>query len=85
MPSSDIHHCDPKLVSQVRDSYTRCQKDEKFFDTFYKNLLGKSEQIEQKFEHTDWIRQHNLIKLAIKSAILYAENPDMKLTQKKYH
>lgn len=82
MSNIDKHHLDPKIIKQVKDSYIRCQENEKFFDLFYKTLLGKSEEIAAKFEHTDWVRQHNLIKLGIKSAILYAEQPDYAFAQK---
>ena len=76
MPDTNKPNCDPKFIKQVRESYIRCQENPKFFDIFYRTLLGKSKEIEKKFEHTDWVRQHSLIKLAIKSAILYAEQPD---------
>ena len=49
MTNSDKSHCDPRLIQQVRDSYTRSQNNANFFDIFYKNLLGKSEEIKAKF------------------------------------
>lgn len=79
MPNS--RNC-PDFINKVKESYGRCQNNKEFFDIFYSILLGKSEEIKLKFQHTDWIRQHHLIKLGIKSAILYAENPDLALTQK---
>ncbi len=73
------------IINQVRESYERCQKDDKFFDIFYRILLSKSNDIKDRFTNTDWIRQHNLIKLAIKSAILYAEQPEYSFAYKNIH
>ncbi len=66
------------MATEVRDtfdSYTRCCTKEEFFTIFYEDFLKKSPEIAPMFAHTDWRQQRKLIKVALKSMILYARDP----------
>ncbi len=49
----------------VQASYDRCSADDTFFDTFYNIFLAKSLEIAQKFAHTDFRKQKQLIKASL--------------------
>jgi len=50
---------------------------DEFFEIFYNDLLKQSSEIEDLFKNTDWYKQKSLIKSAIKSAIMFAGNPEL--------
>lgn len=64
----------PESLEIVRLSYNRCCDEDKFFESFYENFLSHSEEIKSLFRNTDWTHQILLIKKALHSAILFAEN-----------
>ncbi len=68
-------------IQQVSDSYSRCCKDEAFFEDFYRSFLSQSDEISAMFEQTDWYRQRYLLKSALKSAILFAKEPSVHLVK----
>ncbi len=49
----------------IQQSYNRCLKDDRFFDTFYDIFLNKSDKIPKKFANTDFKRQKLLLKASI--------------------
>lgn len=72
----------PESVKIVRLSYTRCCDEEKFFKSFYDNFLSQSEDIKYLFQKTDWSHQIRLIKKALHSAILFAENNNISIARR---
>lgn len=67
----------PEQIQRVIASYTRTCLNDTFFVAFYDHFLAQSDEIAIMFRHTDWSRQLHLIKQAVRSAILYAKEPDM--------
>lgn len=70
-----------KQVQLVSDSYARCCGDEAFYKDFYQLFLSQSDEISAMFKDTDWHRQLHLLKSALKSAILFAKEPDVQLVR----
>lgn len=52
-------------LHRVRASYARCCESSTFFDDFYRIFLDKSPEIRNKFFHTDFERQNQIIKQSI--------------------
>ena len=55
----------PNTNHAVQASYDRCSTADTFFDTFYDIFLAKSSEIAQKFTHTDFRKQKQLIKASL--------------------
>lgn len=72
----------PEAVKIVRLSYNRCCDEEKFFETFYGSFLSQSEDIRHLFRKTDWPHQMRLIKKALHSAIIFAENNKVSIAKR---
>lgn len=71
-----------KQVSLVRQSYMRCRSNTDFFTIFYGLFLKRDEAIAAMFKNTDWHKQKHLIQHAIKSAVLFAEEPYIPIIRK---
>ena len=63
-------------IENVQNSYVRCCQDKEFIKKFYRRFLKQSNEIWVMFEYTNWNRQRELLKTALKSVILYAANPE---------
>ncbi len=72
---------DKEIVTMVRHSYKRCCARGDFFDRFYDRFLAQSSDIAEMFADTNWHKQKHLIEHGIRSAILYAEEPDMPIVR----
>lgn len=46
-------------------SYERCQSKPGFLERFYEILLGSSEEVRAKFQHTDFARQTMILKASL--------------------
>jgi hemoglobin-like flavoprotein len=57
-------------LDAVTASYHRCRASEGFIDTFYKHLLAKSDEVEQKFKSTDFARQKLLLRESLLAMLL---------------
>lgn len=70
-----------KQVHQVSESYLRFGNSAAFYKDFYQLLLSQSDEIAAMFRDTEWDRQRHLLKSALKSAILFAKEPDVQLVR----
>lgn len=57
----------------VQESYVRCRSSPGFFDDFYRDFLGSSEEVRAKFVHTNFEKQNKLLRESIVFMILFAE------------
>ena len=46
-------------------SYERCQSKPGFLERFYEIFLGSSEEVAEKFKHTDFSRQREVLKASL--------------------
>ena len=57
-------------------SYHRCAEDGQFYTTFYAHLLASDPRIPPMFAHTEFERQHRLLKHALGLLVIYAKRPN---------
>ena len=55
------------------DSLERCAKSKKFIPAFYNRFLSASDDISDKFRHTDFERQNQMLLRSLRLAALAAE------------
>jgi hemoglobin-like flavoprotein len=55
------------------DSLERCTKSKKFIPTFYNRFISASDDISDKFRHTDFERQNRMLLRSLKLAALAAD------------
>ncbi|MCA9656250.1 MAG: globin [Myxococcales bacterium] len=70
-------HADPQpdrleRVARVRSSYSRCRVHEDFIPRFYRRLWQREPDVGRRFAHTDMERQHQVMREAINSLLMYA-------------
>jgi hemoglobin-like flavoprotein len=53
-----------KPIALFNDSLERCRQGRDFLDRFYELFLSSSEEVRQKFEHTDFARQKAALALS---------------------
>ena len=66
-------------VQLAEASYHRCAESAAFYATFYGHLLASDPRIPPMFAHTEFERQHRLLKHALGLLIIYAKraNPSL--------
>lgn len=69
-------------VSQAEASYHRCGESGAFYTTFYRHLLASDPRIPPMFVHTEFERQHRLLKHALGLLLIYAKRPNPTLLQR---
>lgn len=69
--------------TQIADaSYRRCADNPAFYQAFYEHLLACDPRIPQMFAHTDFDRQHRLLKHGLGLLIIYAKRPNPALIER---
>jgi hemoglobin-like flavoprotein len=66
----------PTRLQLAEDSYHRCAESGAFYTTFYAHLLASDPRIPPMFAHTEFERQHKLLKHALGLLIIYAKRPN---------
>jgi hypothetical protein len=61
-------------LDAVTASYQRCRASEGFIDTFYMLFLGKSQEVVEKFRHTDFTRQKLMLRESLLLMLLFNRN-----------
>ncbi len=57
-----------KAKDQFLQSLERCEEDESFIPSFYKRFLSTSDEIKDKFRHTDFEKQNKMLIRSLKLA-----------------
>jgi hemoglobin-like flavoprotein len=57
----------------VQESYMRCRQSPGFFDDFYRDFIGSSDEVKKKFAKTDLGHQEKLLSESMVYMILFAE------------
>ena len=65
---------DDTCVKDVQASYGRCLANGDVIQTFYNNFLMTSDQVTEKFKHTDFESQKKLLRHGINLMIMYADD-----------
>jgi len=69
--------------TQIADaSYRRCADNPAFYRAFYEHLLACDPSIPEMFAHTDFERQHRLLKHGLGLLIIYAKRPNPALIER---
>lgn len=69
--------------TQIADaSYRRCADNPAFYRAFYEHLLACDPGIPEMFAHTDFERQHRLLKHGLGLLIIYAKRPNPALIER---
>ena len=59
------------------NSLIRCQESAIFYQRFYKTFLSSSEEVRQKFEHTDMQKQESVLRVSLALIMLaYEDKPE---------
>jgi len=61
-----------RRFDRVERSYYRCCISDGFFDDFYRALLARSAEAREKFRNTDFERQNELLRTALRLLVRYA-------------
>ena len=64
-----------KLIMIFNDSFERVSKNPSFLDKFYENFLGSSEEIREKFKHTDMSTQKVMLLKSLSYAMVAVHQP----------
>ncbi len=56
---------DPTPRERFLASLARCSKSEDFLESFYNRFLASSEEVREKFKHTDFERQHRMLQRSL--------------------
>jgi hemoglobin-like flavoprotein len=56
------------------DSLERCTARPGFFDRFYERFLASSEEVREKFKHTDWRKQKRALRTSL--FMMMERNPE---------
>lgn len=77
-------YLDQQIVNKVSRSYGQCCTSAGFFDDFYTNFLGMSQDIASKFRHTDLARQKTLLRAGLGHLVMaYAKSPMSRMKMNK--
>ena len=57
-------------------SYQRCCETPQFFDAFYRNFFAACPDAAPRFAHTDFERQHKLLRHALGLLLLFPKQPE---------
>ncbi|HEV8268215.1 MAG TPA: globin domain-containing protein [Thermoanaerobaculia bacterium] len=60
-------------IALFNDSLERCTADPRFLPRFYDIFMASSEEVRQKFEKTDFKRQHRMLKASLFLLVVAAE------------
>jgi hemoglobin-like flavoprotein len=69
-------------IQIAESSFHRCGDDPAFYQALYENLLASDPRIPAKFAHTEFSRQHKLLKHALGLLIVYAKHPNPALLER---
>jgi len=69
-------------IAIAEASYHRCGDEPGFYEALYDNLLASDPRIPPKFAHTEFSRQHKLLKHALGLLIVYAKHPNPALLER---
>ena len=72
----------PTDVQIAESSFRRCGDSPAFYAALYENLLASDPRIPQMFAHTEFPRQHRLLKHALGLLIVYAKHPNPALLER---
>lgn len=64
------------ILQTARASYERCCAVPDFFSCFYRNLFAAAPEVQPLFEHTDFERQHLLLKHALGLLLAFPARPE---------
>ena len=71
---------DRATMAGAKASYDRCGAAEHFFEDFYRNFFVRCPQAKVMFAHTDFERQHNLLKHAFGLLLIFPNQPEREPT-----
>lgn len=54
------------------NSLTRCVSNPKFLERFYELFMNSSDEVREKFKHTDWQKQQRMLKASFHMLMLSA-------------
>lgn len=60
-------------IELFNDSLERCTRASGFLDRFYELFLASSEEVPQKFKHTDFRKQKRVLKISLYMMMLVTE------------
>ncbi len=60
-----MNHDTKSDAELFNSSYDRCQSKPGFLERFYEIFLGSSEEVAEKFQHTDFARQTQVLKASL--------------------
>lgn len=66
----------PEKYAAIKASYDRCCESEGFLETFYEHFFAKSPEIPRLFAHTDFERQHKVLRSALWQMVMYGTGFD---------
>lgn len=58
-------------LDAVTASYHRCRTDDRFIETFYDHFLAKSDEVQDKFRGTDFVRQRLMLRESLLMMLLF--------------
>lgn len=64
------------MSDRARASYERCCAEPDFIPAFYRNFFAVCPEARPRFAHTDFRRQHNLLRHALSLLLLFPTKPD---------
>ena len=67
---------DRETMAAAKASYDRCCAVEHFFEDFYRAFFIRCPQAKAMFAHTDFERQHNLLKHAFGLLLIFPNQPE---------
>ena len=59
-------------ITLVQNSYGRCLNNGNMLETFYQKFLSSSNEVAERFKHTDFEQQHKLLRHGLNLMIMYA-------------
>jgi len=65
----------PITLAVFEASLKRCEARPDFFDVFYEKFLASSPEVAEKFAHTDFTRQKELLRTSLHHLLLVARDP----------
>jgi hemoglobin-like flavoprotein len=71
---------DGATMAAAKASYDRCCAAEHFFEDFYRNFFRRCPQAKAMFAHTDFARQHNLLRHAFGLLLIFPNQPEREPT-----
>ncbi|HXL34882.1 MAG TPA: globin domain-containing protein [Gemmatimonadales bacterium] len=71
---------DRQTMAAAKASYDRCSAAEHFFEDFYRNFFDRCPKAKPLFAHTDFERQHNLLRHAFALLLIFPNQPEREPT-----